>query len=73
MTQHIQSSNNALQLLRLPDVLALYPVSRSSWWAGVKEGRYPAGIKLGPRTTAWRLSDIQALINTCAEQAGMAQ
>lgn len=48
--------------LRLPDVLALIPVSRSAWWAGVKEGRFPPPVKLSARTTAWRRDDIQALI-----------
>jgi prophage regulatory protein len=38
------------------------PVARSTWWAGVKSGRYSAPIKLGPRTTAWRVEDIRALI-----------
>lgn len=52
-------SSNAL--LRLPQVLALIPVSRSAWWAGCKSGRYPNPVKLGPRTTAWRASDIAAL------------
>jgi len=47
---------------RLPQVLAAIPVSRSTWWAGVKSGRYPKPVKLGPRTTAWRVSDIRALI-----------
>lgn len=49
-------------LLRLPQVLSLFPVSRSGWWAGVKSGRYPQPVKLGPNTTAWRASDIRALI-----------
>ncbi|MBL8419827.1 MAG: AlpA family phage regulatory protein [Dechloromonas sp.] len=49
-------------LLRLPQVLAVFPVSRSGWWAGVKSGKYPPAVKLGPRTTAWRASDIRALI-----------
>ena len=49
-------------LLRLPQVLALIPVSRSAWWAGCKSGRYPKPVKLGPRTTAWRASDIAALL-----------
>jgi len=31
----------------------LIPVSRSTWWAGVKDGRFPTPVKLGPRTTAW--------------------
>ncbi|WP_165176926.1 AlpA family phage regulatory protein [Desulfovibrio sp. ZJ369] len=49
-------------LLRLPQVLALIPVSRSAWWAGCKNGRYPKPVKLGPRTTAWRAADIAALL-----------
>jgi len=40
------------------------PVSKSTWWAGVKSGRYPKSIKLGPRITAWRVEDIRALITT---------
>ena len=47
---------------RLPQVLAAIPVSKSSWWAGCKSGRYPAPVKLGPRTTVWKVSDIRALI-----------
>lgn len=38
------------------------PVSKSSWWEGVRSGRYPKPVKLGPRTTAWRVEDIRALI-----------
>jgi len=46
---------------------ALMPISRSAWWAGVKEGRYPRGVKLSPRTTGWPVESIQALIeNTSA-------
>lgn len=48
--------------IRLPAVLKLYPISKSSWWQGVREGRLPSGIKLGPRTTAWRVEDIRALL-----------
>lgn len=45
---------------------AIYPVGKSSWWAGVKDGRYPKPVKLGPRTTAWRVEDIRALIERIA-------
>ena len=48
--------------VRLPTVLAVFPVSRAAWWGGVKTGRYPAAVKLGPNTTAWRAEDIRALI-----------
>lgn len=46
-----------------PPIPALIPISRSAWWAGVKAGRFPPSVKLGPRTTAWRVSDIRALID----------
>ena len=40
----------------------LIPVGKSTWWAGVKTGRFPKPVKLGPRTTAWRIEDIVQLI-----------
>ena len=51
-----------IALWRLPTVLAHVPVSRSHWWAGVAEGRYPAPVKLSKRCVAWRSADIRALI-----------
>lgn len=48
--------------VRLPAILKVYPVSKSTWWAGVKDGRYPKPVKLGPKMTAWRVEDIRELI-----------
>lgn len=45
-----------------PPIPALIPVSKSAWWNGVASGRFPKPIKLGPRTTAWRIEDIRTLI-----------
>lgn len=46
-----------------PPTPALIPVKKSSWWAGVKSGRYPQPVRtLGARITAWRVEDIRALI-----------
>ena len=45
-----------------PPIPAIIPVSKSTWWAGVKSGRYPKSVKLGPRITAWRVEDIRELI-----------
>jgi predicted DNA-binding transcriptional regulator AlpA len=50
------------RLLRLPDVLNRVCVSRAYWWSGIKAGRHPMGIKLSPRVTVWRQSDIDAFI-----------
>lgn len=37
------------------------PVSRSTWWAGIKDGRFPKPTKLGPGVTVWRAEDIRAM------------
>ena len=50
--------------VRLSSILAPagpIPVSKSTWWQGVKDGRFPKPQKLGPRTTVWRVEDIRAL------------
>jgi len=48
-----------------PPIPAIIPVSKSTWWAGVKSGRYPKPSKsLGERITAWRVEDIRALIHS---------
>ena len=46
-----------------PPIPALIPVSKSTWWLGVKTGRFPKPLKLGPRTTVWRVEDIRSFIN----------
>lgn len=50
--------------VRLPAILRVVPVSRSTWWAWVAAGKAPASIKLGPRITAWKAEDIHALLAT---------
>ena len=53
--------------VRLPAIIAPkgpIPVSKSTWWAGVKVGRFPKPVKLGLRITAWRVEVIRALIAT---------
>jgi prophage regulatory protein len=51
------------KLIRLPEVLEIIPVGRSTWWAWVATGKAPKGIKLGEKMTAWRNSDIQKLLH----------
>ena len=49
---------------RLSQVIALIPISKSAWWEGCRTGRYPKPVKLGPRTTVWRVEDIKAFIES---------
>jgi len=52
----------------VPPVPAIIPVKKSCWWDGVKSGRFPKPVKLGPRVTAWRVEDIRALVETWAAE-----
>jgi prophage regulatory protein len=48
--------------VRLPQILRHIPISRATWWAGVKDGRYPPALKLSANITVWRAEDIHSLI-----------
>lgn len=48
--------------LRLSQILSIIPISKSAWWEGCRSGLYPKPVKLGPRTTAWRVEDIRKLM-----------
>ena len=62
LRQIIQSSEGTDVLLRLPQVQAMFPVSRSVWYAGIQMGIYPPAVKLSQRCVAWRRSQILELI-----------
>ena len=53
--------------LDIPKILAVIPISKSSWWAGVKSGKYPKPIKHGGRTF-WKAQDIQDLIESIEKE-----
>lgn len=60
-----KQSSEAQRFLRLPEIIGpkgLIPVSRSTWYAGIKDGRFPPPIKLGERVSVWRSEDIRKLI-----------
>ncbi len=56
--------------VRLPQILLHIPVSRSTWWAGVKSKKFPQPVKLGENTTAWKAEDIHKLIADLAKEGG---
>jgi predicted DNA-binding transcriptional regulator AlpA len=58
----------ASKLLRLPKVLELIPVSKSSFWDGVKTGRYPKPVKISPNISAWFEHDLIQWLNGLRNQ-----
>ncbi len=63
-----QASLPAEGYVRLPQILAVIPISKSAWWAGVRSGRYPRSIRLGSRTTAWKVDAIRQLIDRLGKE-----
>jgi prophage regulatory protein len=55
--------------VRLPDVLRVIPLGKTSWWKGVKSGRFPKPVKLSARCTAWRAEDIRELIQRLSRES----
>ena len=53
--------------VRLPQVLHVLGIGKTTFWEGIKTGRFPAPIKLGPRTAVWKVEDIRSLIISIAE------
>ena len=64
------TTTSAPRFYRLRDIIGdrkagippIIPVCRTSWYAGIKEGRYPKPVKLTERTSAWRSTDIDELV-----------
>jgi len=54
-------------LERQCQVLKRIPISRSTWWRWVKEGRAPKPIKLGKNITAWRSNEIDDFIQNLVD------
>ena len=57
------------KLLRLRQVLERLPVSKSSWYDGIRDGKYPAGLRIAPRTVAWPERVIDDLIERLEREA----
>ena len=46
-----------------PPIQPILPISKSSWWDGVKSGRFPKAVKIGANTTVWREDEIRSLVD----------
>lgn len=61
--------------LRLRDIIgnrkagipALYPVSKTTLWLRIREGKFPKPVKLSPGVTAWRVEEVRALLEQAAQ------
>jgi predicted DNA-binding transcriptional regulator AlpA len=57
------------RLLRLQQVLERFPIGRTSWFDGIRQGRYPKSIHIGPRTVAWLEEDLDQLLEKLVQDS----
>ena len=46
------------RLLRMPEVLRIAAISRTTLWRYVKNATFPPAVRLGPNAIAWRSRDV---------------
>ena len=47
------------QVVRLPEVINMVGMSKGSIYNFIKDGTFPAPIKLGPKASGWLVSEVQ--------------
>lgn len=51
------------RLLRIQQIVpGIVPCGVSTWWAWVASGKAPQPVRMGPKMTFWRESDIRAFM-----------
>lgn len=58
-----KSPQDMNRLIRLKEVLQLVPVSSSTWWLWVAQGKAPTPVRFGARCTCWKYSDVISFVN----------
>ena len=61
LLQNFQPEDSPPRRLRLPEVLSRVGVSKSTWWEGIRTGRYPKGHSDG-RVRYWREDEINGVV-----------
>jgi len=61
-TQDVSTTTTPTRLLRKPTVIDRVALSDTTIWRRVKDGTFPAPVKISVGAIAWRESDIEAWI-----------
>jgi prophage regulatory protein len=64
----MEPRDHEMGFLRLSQILEIIPVGKTTWWKGVKSGRFPKPMKLSERCTAWSAQDIRQLATRMSGQ-----
>lgn len=64
MSQNIQDQNRQLGTLRAKGCAKIFNVTECTWWRWNKGGITPKPIKIGPRVTVWKVSEVLAMLES---------
>ncbi|RQN40816.1 helix-turn-helix transcriptional regulator [Paraburkholderia tropica] len=68
-TNQAFSLATADRIIRLPELLAILQISRTTAYAWQKAGRLPRSVALGPRARGWKLSDVARFLASLGTEA----
>ena len=54
----------------IPPIEPIIPVKKSTWWNGVRSGRYPKPYKISEKCVAWLEDDIADLVESIKTEKG---
>lgn len=60
-----------MRILRLPEVISMTGLQRSSIYAYVKKNAFPQPIRLGERAVGWNDEEVQSWLDKRAEMRGI--
>lgn len=70
MSSHNNQALPAIGFIRQAQLVpAIVPFSNATLWRKVKDGTFPAPVKLSPRVTAWDVQKVREWIEAQASQA----
>lgn len=55
-------NNLSIRLLRLPQVRAIAPLSRSQIYLLMSQGKFPKPVAMGPRSVAWIADEVESWV-----------
>ncbi len=62
-----QDHPHTKRVLRRPEVEARTGLARSTLYQRIKDGRFPAPIRIGARAVAWREEDVEQWLSSLPE------
>ncbi len=54
-----------MRFIKLPQVISITGLSRSSIYLAISEGRFPQQVPLGARSVVWLESEVQEFMQNC--------